>query len=456
MVHIVVVDPIISELRKSGGTPLKVAASYWPGELLRIDRLAHGDEVSSPLDHRASLAFSFSVVGKAFTCSDDASLQARMEQEIRAAVAHTVTFTLLQTDDLAKVVFSDGRSTSVSDATVLRMNELFSRIAPVANLPRLSTAKVCVIGLGSGGSRVAWELAKSGVGRFLLVDYDRLEPANLSRHICGIRDLGRLKTRAVAEMLRETNPRVEVDVLEVDILQEPDLFETQLKGCDLLVAASGTGRSYSVLNEISVRIGIPAVYAGVWERASAGYVMRVVPGKGACFNCVHEAILKNAPETPASVIDYTLSPESQELASEPGLSVDIGIITLLQARLVLLLLQHEANSTLPREIDGYPTYVLWVGQTLLLAAPEDGRKLQDVRSDYFLWTNRQYKELEPFSILRATVPRRDDCAICNKEGWLAKLAGEQGLPIDDLRRAIETPGRIVEDSPGAGDPPSST
>ena len=57
----------------------------------------------------------------------------------------------------------------------------------------MTEKKVVVLGCGSVGSLIAMELARSGVGNFLLVDADTLEYHNLCRHQCGIEDVGDLK-----------------------------------------------------------------------------------------------------------------------------------------------------------------------------------------------------------------------------------------------------------------------
>lgn len=84
--------------------------------------------------------------------------------------------------------------------------------------PRLlADRKVAVVGLGSGGSHVAMELAKSGVGKFVLVDYDRIELQNVIRHVCGLRDLGRLKTNAMRDRILEKNPFAEIEICNIDV-----------------------------------------------------------------------------------------------------------------------------------------------------------------------------------------------------------------------------------------------
>ena len=59
---------------------------------------------------------------------------------------------------------------------------LFSREALAGYDPeRLSSAKVAVVGLGAAGSNVVQTLALAGVGELRLIDFDVVEPTNLTR-----------------------------------------------------------------------------------------------------------------------------------------------------------------------------------------------------------------------------------------------------------------------------------
>lgn len=89
-------------------------------------------------------------------------------------------------------------------------SELYSRSSGLLETSLLEQKRVAVVGLGSGGGTIALELAKAGVGHFTLIDFDRLELSNISRHICGIHDLGRYKTYAVRDRLLEKNPHIGV------------------------------------------------------------------------------------------------------------------------------------------------------------------------------------------------------------------------------------------------------
>ena len=77
---------------------------------------------------------------------------------------------------------------------------------------RLARATVTVLGLGGVGSFAAEALVRSGVGRVVLVDYDRICVTNVNRQLHAARGtLGKPKAAVMAERLRQINPDAVVD-----------------------------------------------------------------------------------------------------------------------------------------------------------------------------------------------------------------------------------------------------
>lgn len=83
---------------------------------------------------------------------------------------------------------------------------------------KLKISSVAVCGLGGLGSHIAIMLARSGVGRLHLIDFDVIEPSNLNRQAYMVEDLGKLKTEAMREQISKINPFIEVniDTLKID------------------------------------------------------------------------------------------------------------------------------------------------------------------------------------------------------------------------------------------------
>ncbi len=75
---------------------------------------------------------------------------------------------------------------------------------------RFQQATVAVCGLGGLGSHVAQALARSGIGRLILVDYDTVDLSNLHRQGYAVAQIGKYKTDAIRETLQAIAPYCEV------------------------------------------------------------------------------------------------------------------------------------------------------------------------------------------------------------------------------------------------------
>src|SRR3989454_9029407 len=92
---------------------------------------------------------------------------------------------------------------------------------------RLSRKHLAIIGCGSGGSALASMAARSGVGRFTLVDPDALALENVGRHMLGRGDAGTPKALGLKRMIEDVNPAVEVEAIGrkfEDLARKPDLI----------------------------------------------------------------------------------------------------------------------------------------------------------------------------------------------------------------------------------------
>ena len=85
---------------------------------------------------------------------------------------------------------------------------------------KLKKTRVCILGLGGLGSNVAVLLARSGIGFLKLVDFDTVEASNLNRQQYRISHIGIKKTEAMKSIIREINPFVEVDILDIKVDRE--------------------------------------------------------------------------------------------------------------------------------------------------------------------------------------------------------------------------------------------
>ena len=90
----------------------------------------------------------------------------------------------------------------------------------------IGKAVVGIMGLGGLGSVVAGALARIGVGRLVLADYDIVAPTNLNRQQFFVDQIGMKKTDALAVNLKRMNPYVELDLHDCRLTAEniPSLF----------------------------------------------------------------------------------------------------------------------------------------------------------------------------------------------------------------------------------------
>jgi sulfur carrier protein ThiS adenylyltransferase len=100
---------------------------------------------------------------------------------------------------------------------------------------RLKGACVGIAGVGGLGSAVAVALARVGVGRLVIADFDVVEPSNLNRQQFFIDQLGMFKVDALDDNLRRINPYVRVERHQVLLTPEniPDIFAP----CTIVVEA---------------------------------------------------------------------------------------------------------------------------------------------------------------------------------------------------------------------------
>ena len=98
---------------------------------------------------------------------------------------------------------------------------------------RIKASTVAILGLGGLGSAVAGAMAKIGIGKMLLSDYDVVEPSNLNRQHYFVDQIGMQKTEALRDNLLRMNPSVSLELVEKQ-LSEPDLPDL-FKGVDVLI-----------------------------------------------------------------------------------------------------------------------------------------------------------------------------------------------------------------------------
>lgn len=293
---------------------------------------------------------------------------------------------------------------------VLRFKaDLFSRIEGIFETDVLVDKKVAIIGLGTGGSLGAVELAKCGISKFKLVDFDRLELHNIARHACGISDIGRLKTKAVRDLILDKNPYAQIETFEFNVISDPILLRQVISDSDLIFVATDTEASKFRINAVCLEEKAPAIYAGVYERAFGGDVIRVIPGETPCYDCVIGSLSKTFEDLPRqSVIDYSSMTDLTDFKAEPGLSIDVNFLVLIQTKMAVLTLLRGTDS-----------------------------KLEDFKYNFVLWGNKtEWIFKQPLQCRFAKIDIRDDCETCQKDKYWEKALGMTKEEIEKQYKTI--------------------
>lgn len=84
---------------------------------------------------------------------------------------------------------------------------------------RFAEATVAVCGLGGLGSNIAVSLARAGIGKLILIDFDRVDITNLHRQQYKTSQIGRDKTEALSENLKEIAPYIQLETHTVRVTE---------------------------------------------------------------------------------------------------------------------------------------------------------------------------------------------------------------------------------------------
>ncbi len=110
---------------------------------------------------------------------------------------------------------------------------------------RFSSATVAVCGLGGLGSNIAISLARAGIGKLILIDFDRVDITNLHRQQYKANQIGCYKADALAENLKEIAPYVQIQGITARIM-EKNAAEL-LKDADIVCEAFDNAEAKAML-----------------------------------------------------------------------------------------------------------------------------------------------------------------------------------------------------------------
>lgn len=113
---------------------------------------------------------------------------------------------------------------------------------------KFASATVAVCGLGGLGSNIAVALARAGVGKLILIDFDKVDITNLHRQQYKANQIGVNKTDALADNLREIAPYITVETHCVRITE--DNAEQLLENADIICEAFDDAECKAMLTNL--------------------------------------------------------------------------------------------------------------------------------------------------------------------------------------------------------------
>ena len=237
--------------------------------------------------------------------------------------------------------------------------DVFSRNTGILESDVMLEKGAVLIGCGSVGSLVALELAKSGVGRFFLIDSDILGYHNLCRHQCGMYDVGRYKTEALRDRILQINPYAEIITRNMIIQDVPvdDIYAFCKKDCIFIGGADNReGDLYA--NNIAITANVPFMSIGCWERAFAGEIFYCLPSGMPTYYDFMVASGNMSARVSQNRRFYTTEEELEKVSFEPGISADISFVTIIAVKMAIDLLNRDNSNYTQRLIPHLTQYTL--------------------------------------------------------------------------------------------------
>lgn len=186
---------------------------------------------------------------------------------------------------------------------------------------------VGIAGCGGLGSNCAVALARTGIGKLVLVDFDRVEASNLNRQYFFREQIGMFKAKALRDNIMDIDDSLIIDA-HVDTLDVEGVLK-YFSGCDLIVEAFDHAEAKQMIIE-TVLGELPEI--------------RIISGQGLAGFGNNESLV-----TRRSGNLFIIGDGETEVSDEmPPLGPRVAVVANMQANLALeLLLEKEENGDHP-------------------------------------------------------------------------------------------------------------
>ncbi len=142
---------------------------------------------------------------------------------------------------------------------------------------KLKKSTVGIAGLGGLGSNVAISLARAGIGKLILVDFDKVEKSNLSRQYYFLDQIGKLKVDALKDNIKKINPEIIIETFNIKL--KKGSMEKPFKDADVVIEALDKAETKTAfIEEILIKLKDKPIVA-VSGVAGYGHSERIVTKK---------------------------------------------------------------------------------------------------------------------------------------------------------------------------------
>lgn len=191
--------------------------------------------------------------------------------------------------------------------------DLFKRTITVwgeTNHHHMARLRIGIVGLGSVGSLVAEGIARMGMSRITLIDFDHVKPHNLDRLLGATEDdIGKLKVEVAERQVVAAATAASVDLRVVPYsLVEEQGYRAALD-CDVIFSCVDRPRARSILNHFAYAHLIPVIDGGIDVRFKDGsfsgvdwQVQTVRPGRP-CLECIGQFVPADVETERAGLLD---------------------------------------------------------------------------------------------------------------------------------------------------------
>ena len=274
----------------------------------------------------------------------------------------------------------DKMSAEVVDSNPYSRLMALKRMGIVSDYERIRNFTVLIVGIGGVGSVTAEMLARCGIGKLILFDYDKVELANMNRLFFRPEHSGMSKVEAAERTLRDINPDVEFEVFNYNIttVENFDHFISKVKtggsngrNVDLVLSCVDNYEARMAVNTACNELGQTWIESGVSENAVSGHIQFIMPGETACFACAPPLVVAS------NIDEKTLKRDGVCAASLP---TTMGIVA---GFLVQNTLKHLLGFGTVTHYLGYNAMQDFFPQMTLKPNPQcDDRKCQKWQEEY--------------------------------------------------------------------------